>query len=111
MGSGAYDRMIQFQRVTLVDDGLASVEGGWLAHGPEVPARMKPGVGAERFANEQNSATAPSVFWFRWCPQLDDLSPKDRLEDAGRVYDVKAVRWDGRTTSEVEVSAVFRVEP
>lgn len=102
----SYDRLIQFQRSTPVDDGLAITEGPFINLSVAVPGRLKPAVGGERFANEQNVATAPSVFYFRWCPELADLTPADELVDAGVSFAIKAVTWDGRTNSEVEVAAV-----
>lgn len=110
MPSGKYDRLIQFQEPALVDGGLARRKGNYADLGPAVPARMKPGVGSERFANEQNAATAPAVFWFLWCPELADLQPDARLVDSVLTYEVKSVRWDGNKNSEVEVSAV-RMRP
>lgn len=106
MPSGRYDRLIQFQAPALVDGGLARRKGDWTDLGPAVPARMKPGVGKERFANEQNAATAPAVYWFLWCPELDALAPDARLVDGAAIYEVNAVRWDGNRNSEVEVSAI-----
>lgn len=108
MPSGKYDRMIQFQRSQLVDDGLARVPGPPANLGPAVPARFVPGVGRERFANQQNSATAPVVFYFQWCPDLADLAETDRVLDGGRSFEIVSVRWDGRTNSEIEVSAIFK---
>lgn len=106
MPSGKYDRLIQFQAPGLVDGGMARRKGDWEDLGPAVPARMKAGIGSERFANAQNAATAPAVFWFTWCPELAALEPDARLVDGLLTYEVKAVRWDGNRNSEVEVSAV-----
>lgn len=109
MPSGKYDRVIQFQRASLVDDGLARVPGPPANLGPAIPARFVPGVGRERFSNQQNSATAPVVFYFPWCPDLADLTETDQVVDGARRYEIVSVRWDGRTNSEVEVSAVYKV--
>lgn len=105
MPSGKYDRLIQFQMPEVVDGGLARRSGGFADLGDPVPARMKPGIGSERFSNEQNAASAPAVYWFRWCPALADLDESALLVD-GQTYAVKSVRWDGNMNSEVEVSAV-----
>lgn len=110
MPSGKYDRLIQFQVADLVDGGMARRKGAWADYGPAVPARMKPGVGSERFANAQNAATAPAVFWFLWCPELAALEPDARLVDGMLTYEVKSVRWDGNRNSEVEISAI-RMRP
>lgn len=106
MTSGKYDRLIQFQVAPLVDGGMARRKGEFANLGPAVPARMKPGVGRERFANEQNAATAPRIYWFRWCPELAALGEDARLVDGAAVLEVKSVRWDGNMNSEVEVAAV-----
>jgi Phage head-tail joining protein len=104
----AYDRVIQFQRSTPIDDGLALREGEFVAYGDAVPASFVPGVGSERFANAQNAATAPGIFRFWYTPDLADLTPADRINDGGIIYGITSVRWDGRTTSEVEVAATMK---
>lgn len=90
----------------LIDTGLSKRAGGWENLGPRVPARFLPAVGSERFASEANVATAPSVFWVRWCPELADLSPADELSDCDVTYAIKAVTWDGRKNSDIEIAAV-----
>ena len=109
MLSGKQDRVISFQRKgEEVDNGHERVPGDWadIAGAEAVPAMFKPGMGSERFANAQNAATAPSVYWVRYMPALADLSPLDRIVDATRVYDIKSVKWDGRTTSQIEIAVV-----
>ena len=102
----SYDRLIQFKRPSVVDDGFAKREGALVDIAVPVPARFVAAIGTERFANEQNVATAPSMFYFLWCPELADLSPIDEVFDAGVSFAIKAVNWDGRTNSEVEVAAI-----
>lgn len=110
MGSGQYDRLIQFERAGTRDTGMQRVRDDWQDFGPPVPARFKPAVGSERFANAENSATAPGVFWFRYIPELVDLNPADRVFDqsTGYYYVLTSVNWDGRTNSEVEVTGTKR---
>lgn len=118
MATRGYDREVRFERAGRGHDGFQRVANAWeeLA---KVPAKMKPGVGGERFANAQNAAEAPAVFYVRFEPRLADLSPNDRLVDlalpsqadpaiAGREFDIKSVRWDGRLNSEMEILAIAR---
>ena len=110
MARRSYDREIRLERATAGHDGLQKVATRWDPIA-QVPARMKPGVGSERFANEQNAAEAPAVFWILFDPRLEDLKASDRLVDLaiGRTFDVKSVRWDGRRNSEMEILATAKV--
>lgn len=107
----SYDRQIRIDRPAAAHDGLQKTDG--FAPLATVPARMDPGAGSERFANEQNAATAPAIFRFLYDPRLEDLSPTDRLVDlslpaAMQTFDIQSVRWDGRLKSEIEVLATSR---
>jgi hypothetical protein len=112
MAARSYDREVRFERAGTVHDGFQQVADAW-GLVAKVPARMKPGIGSERFANEQNAAEAPAVFDVLFDPRLADLSPSDRLVDlaTGRTYDIKSVRWDGRLNAEMEILASARSTP
>lgn len=109
MGNRSYDREVTFQRATSAHDGLQKRPTGWPAIAA-VPARMKPGIGRERFANAQNAAEAPAVYFVLYDPRLADLKAADRLVDpiVGRTFDIQSVRWDGRLTSEMEIAGIAR---
>lgn len=109
MARRSYDREIRLERAVAAHDGLQKRAASWDPVA-QVPARMKPGVGSERFANEQNAATAPAVFHCLFDPRLADLAAKDRLVDLAidRVFDIQSVRWDGRHNSEMEILATAR---
>lgn len=107
----SYDREIRFDRPSGGHDGLQKTDA--FAPLATVPARMDPGAGSERFANEQNAATAPAIYRFLFDPRLEDLAPDDRLVDlslpaAMQTFDIHSVRWDGRRNSEIEVLATAR---
>jgi head-tail adaptor len=103
-----YDRVVAMQRAQSIDDGLGTVDGGWFNLLSDVPARFRPALGKERFANAQNAANAPAIYFVRYCPELADLSAKDRLIDCGIIVEILGVRWDGRTNSEIEISTTAR---
>lgn len=105
----SFDREVTFQRATSAHDGLQKATTAWTPIAT-VPARMKPGVGRERFANAQNAAEAPAVYFVLYDPDLVDLKAADRLVDpvVGRTFDIQSVRWDGRLNAEMEIAAIAR---
>lgn len=109
MADRSYDREIVLERALRSHDGLQKTDTSWQSIA-QVPARMEPGKGSERFANEQNAATAPAIFHCLFDPRLADLKAKDRLYDLAidRTFDIQSIRWDGRTTSEMEILASAR---
>ena len=102
---GRLDRRVRIER-----DGAATHDGYQNVPGvPEVVATVwasvTPGGGRERFANEENAATAPMVFTIRWSRELDPdapdgISPDDRVrypaKNAGYLYDIKSATVMGR---------------
>lgn len=94
------DRFIRIERDGPdTHDGYQNVPGSPSVIA-EVWSSMKPGGGRERYANEENAATAPMVFTIRWTRSLDPhapggISPDDRVRypaaDTGLLYDVKSV--------------------
>lgn len=110
MNAGELDRRIRIER-----DGSPSHDGYQNVPGQPVTvaavaARHRPGVGIERFANSEVAAIAPIVFEIRWSRRVADVSPVDRIEFEGRMYDIQRVEQIGRRVG-VRIFAVTRAEP
>lgn len=108
MNSGRYDRLIQILRPHEADDGTSIVTQGLIEHGKPVPARFKPGLGKERFANAQNSESAPAVYFVRYHPDFSVLPASWLLRDGVTEWQIISARWDGNLNSEIEISVSVR---
>lgn len=109
MSAGRMDRRIRIER-----DGAASHDGYQNVPGApvtvaSVAASYRPGAGSERFANAETSATAPAIFEIRWSNRVRDVSPLDRVEYGGRMYDITRVEEIERREG-VRIFATARAE-
>jgi head-tail adaptor len=109
MKLGKLDRRIRIER-----DGAPTHNGYQNVSGEPVTvatvwAQWMPGVGRERFANDENVATAPGVFVIRWSSRVRDVSPLDRVEFEGRMYDIGRVEEIGRRVG-LRIFATARAE-
>lgn len=107
MRAGKLDRSAQFQRATLVDDGLQSVET-WANHGYPEPVARGDVSDAERAAAGWIEATVVSRFTVRSSDFTRDLTPKDRLICDGLSFDIQGIKEVSR--AELEITATARAD-
>jgi hypothetical protein len=91
-----YDRTVDLERHQPVFNEGGDLVDGWVPLKSNVPARRRLAPGTERLVNEQNAATAPVVFYVPWAPIYADLSPRDRVVEAGNSRDIISVVEIGR---------------
>ena len=91
------DRLVQFQRFTLVDDGFQTVEE-WADHGTPLRASRRDVSDQERAAAGWIEATREARFTIRSSGFTRDLTPKDRLTHDGLTFDIQGIKeaWLGR---------------
>jgi SPP1 family predicted phage head-tail adaptor len=102
MDAGEFDRRILLQRRTELDDGLATVPGGW-SDIATVWAKLIPMSGKEMLAAAENAAFANVRFKIRRDSNWSDLNATDRLlfgtseaHPEGVPHDIVSVRSEGR---------------
>ncbi|MFE3839416.1 phage head closure protein [Pseudogemmobacter sonorensis] len=104
MKSGDFNRRIRFQRASLVDDGLQSVEI-WVDHGTPKWAARKDVSDAERAAAGWIEATVVSRFTVRSSEFTRGLTAKDRLTCSGLTFDIQGIKEVGRSGLEITATA------
>lgn len=96
MKAGNLDRSIVIQRQgAAVDDGFTMQPGAWATLATRKAQRIT-SRGREVFEQQGVDAEVPMTFVFRDDSVTRSITPKDRLDFAGRVYDIKAVSEIGR---------------
>ena len=116
MRSGDLDCLIRIVRPGALAQAGRSRVAGVEVTVAEVPARILPGVGQERFASAENAATAPAVIVIRRSPEVEDVDAGDvavELEEVAgamvpvRRYDLKSVRpWPQDPRRALELAGV-----
>jgi len=109
MDAGSLDRLVQFQRATITDDGFSQVET-FTAHGVPVWARKTDISDGERFRAGEVAANITTRFVVRWSDFTRDLSPKDRLTCEGRVYDISGIKEPEGRRQWLEITAAARAD-
>jgi SPP1 family predicted phage head-tail adaptor len=95
MDAGEFDRRILLQRRTELDDGLATVPGGW-SDIATVWAKLIPMSGKEILAAAENAAFANVRFKIRRDSNWSDLNATDQLMFEDKAHDIVSVRSEGR---------------
>lgn len=104
------DRRVQFWRATRVDDGFSQVLE-WAPHGPHVLAQKADVSDAERWRAGEVAATITTRFVVRWIGRTADLTPADRLECEGRMYDIQGIKEPPGTRRRwLEITASARAD-
>jgi SPP1 family predicted phage head-tail adaptor len=104
------DRLIQFRRATLSDDGFGMVET-WEDHGGPIMAGKRDASDAERFRAGEVQAHITTRFTVRWSPFTVDITPKDRLvTEDGREYDITGIKEIGTRYTFLEITASARAD-
>lgn len=109
MNAGKLDRRIQFQRATLVDDGLAHVEV-FSAHGTSVWAKKTEISDGERWRAGEVAAHVTARFLVRWSNFTSDITPKDRLTCEGRAYNITGIKEVEGRRQWLEITAAARID-
>lgn len=108
--AGKRDRRVTLQRFTSsTDPGSGEVIETWgtLAL---VWASRRDVSDSERLASAEVAAEIGTRWVIRWSSLWSDLSPLDRLESEGRIYEIVAVKELG-TREGIEISTLARAEP
>lgn len=107
MRAGRLDRRITIQRKASVSSPSGEPMESWSALVADLPAALSPVAGSEVQGNEHARALQQVEFEVRWMPDIEDLSPLDRIvypSDAATdspsmartVYEIVAVNEIGR---------------
>lgn len=101
------DRLVQFQRATLIDDGFGTVET-WVDHGQPVNAAREDVKDSEKAMAGAVMATLSSRFLVRSSAFSRDITPIDRLIHQGRTFNITGVKEAAQfgRRQVIEISAV-----
>lgn len=108
MLAGSLDRRIQFQRLTLTDDGFASSET-WADHGQPIWASRKDVSDGERYRAGEVAAQITTRFQVRHSIFTQAITPKDRLICEGVEFDIVGKKEIGRRVG-YEITAAARAD-
>ena len=89
---GQLDRLAQFTRSELIDDGLSTRPGPYLPFGPAVHASRRDISDAEKFAAGTVLATVTARFTVRHNAFTADLTPRDRLVCDGGEWGISGIK-------------------
>lgn len=116
MTAGKLDRLIQFRRGRMVDDGYTS-SLRWDTdnpendnHGPMMHAAKHDASDAERWRASEVQATITTRFTMRWSVFTRDISPKDRLVCEGLEYSITGIKETKGRRQWLEISASARAD-
>lgn len=109
MRRGNLDRLIQFQRATMVDDGFGMVEV-WGDHGDPIWSSKTDVSDAERYRASEVAASITTRFVVRWSAFSRDLTPKDRLVCEGREFNITGIKEGKGRRRWLEITAAARVD-
>ena len=85
------DRLVQFQRATVTDDGFGQVET-WADHGGPIWALREDVKDSERMRAAEVQATLTTRFHVRSTEFTRDIDPRDRLVSEGRTYTITGTK-------------------
>ena len=108
MNAGNLDRIIQFRRFTLTDDGFAQVEA-WADHGAPVFASKTDVSDGEKMRSGEVSASLSSRFQVRSSAFTRALTPKDALTYDGETFQIYGIKEIGRDQG-LEITTGARVD-
>ena len=107
-GAGDLDRLLQFRRSVLTDDGYEQAET-WADHGAPVWASRRDVRDSEKVAAGQESATLMSRFVVRWSDLTANIDAADRFTCDGREWEIIGAKeaTEGRRRF-IEITAISR---
>lgn len=92
MNPGRMDRQVTLQRFTITQNAIGEQVKMWTTLAT-VPAAYKADAGSEPVRGDKKEALRPDVFTIRY---YSGLTPADRLQYGGVVYDILSVAEIGR---------------
>lgn len=107
MRRGQLDRIVQFRRATLSDDGFGKVET-WADYGPPMPASKTDVSDGERWRAQEVSSLITTRFVIRWNATTIALTPKDALICEGRTYNIVGIKELPERRRWLEITAAAR---
>lgn len=107
MASGKLDRVVQFLRSTLIDDGFSSVET-FVIHGTPVFAAKKDISDGERWRAGAVSATVSARFIVRYSAFTAALTAADQMECEGVTYDINGIKEGEGRRRWLEITAAAK---
>lgn len=106
--AGDLNRRITIERDTPTDDGFGR-ESAWTAL-RTCWASRRIDRGSERYANDQRQAQVTVIFRVRWWPGAASVTPADRINDQGQLFDILSALEIGRREG-LEMMATAAVRP
>lgn len=107
MKAGDLDRLVQFRRASLSDDGFTSIET-FADHGSPVWAKKADLSDGERLRAGEVSAVITTRFTVRYSAFSADLTPKDELSCEGRTYAIFGIKEVGGRRRWLEITCSSR---
>lgn len=107
MAAGSFDRLVQFRRATVQDDGFADVPV-FTDHGDPVWAKRRDLSDAERWRGGEVTAMLTARFTVRHSPLTEGLTAKDRLTSDGSDFDIVGIKSVGGRERYFEITVAQR---
>lgn len=96
MQAGNLDRMVQFLRAEMVDDGYQTRQGPFTPHGAKVWAARRFISDRERYAASTVGVDAVARFTVRYSSFSAGITHADRVECEGSIYGITGIKEIGR---------------
>lgn len=116
MYAGRLDRRLTLMRATATQNDLgetvetwADIGTVWASRSDKANAEAVESAGGSAGTGELRAATVATVFRVRWSSLTGGLTPRDRVREAGRVFDITGLREIGRREGR-EIMAMARAE-
>jgi len=106
--SGAMDRLVQFRRAALADDGIAQVET-FANHGSPVWAHRRDVSDGEKTRSGQSQAAIMARFTVHSGDLTRGVTPKDRLVCDAMTWEIVGIKEIGRDYR-LEITATARLD-
>lgn len=96
MRAGDLDRLVQFLRASVEDDGYQSKPGPYVPYGGKVWAAKRDVSDSEKFAAGTLTAGITTRFQVRYSGHTASLTEADRLRCGGHTYAIVGIKELGR---------------
>lgn len=107
MSAAGCDRLVQFRRATMVDDGRQRVEK-WADHGVPLLASKADISDGERWRAAAVQSQITARFVVRWSSFMAELTPKDAIVCEGTTYNITGIKEKGGRRRWLEIAAAAR---
>lgn len=106
--AGLLDRRVSIERASVTVDAFGAEVPTWRPLAT-VWAAKEDVRDSERFAAAEVSAEITTRFRLRWSHRVADLTPRDRVNHNGRIYQIVAVKEIPRRQG-IEITATARAD-